>query len=284
MYGRFDLGATRVPAPQDLADEAQAIVRHRMAERRITLCDCRAGRLWISVARMTLLKLAGASWGTPAMYGPGGLKRRSSLTRGPSLRLLEESRRMPSCRRAVIPCSPRFWITRISGLLSAKWRDHRRRNAGAFDLTTWPDAVTHPCLRCAWDPGVPTVMCTILPASSGAPAYLHSAASRDASEWFLALTNQDLARLQESSGHAIHRCDRDDCVGRHPVAELGTRRWDGCGPLGAGHASYGACLLRTFFSVSLRSGSECRPEKDWDTGATFLGGAEAPTPAKVREK
>ena len=46
---------------------------------------------------------------------------------------------------------------------------------------------------------------------------------------------------------------------------------------------HGACLIRAYVSMCVRI-SQAAQEKGWDlTGATFMGGGEPPTPAKVRE-
>lgn len=47
--------------------------------------------------------------------------------------------------------------------------------------------------------------------------------------------------------------------------------------------AYGACLIRTNVSMALRVCIAARKERLHLTGATFMGGGEPPTPAKVRE-
>jgi hypothetical protein len=133
---------------------------------------------------------------------------------------------------------------------------------------------------------VPTVMWYgILPASAGLASVLHSARIGATPEkWLSPITADDLRpsvknRLATGFVVAAGRL----AGARLPWPELGSL--DGVAVARWAHArvrAHGACLIRTSVSLALRVANAARAEGLDLTGATFLGGAEPPTPAKVR--
>jgi len=159
------LGGYAGPAPQDLAHEAQAIVRHAWLNGRITFLRWSTGPSMDIGSRIDPCSTAGASWGPPGVVRPG-VEGPPGLREAESTSPLKSSRgACPSSRGKVIPVQSEILITRISATtIRPKVRTTGAGTRVAFDLTTWPRPGSTPsCLRCAWDPGVPRYVYPILP-------------------------------------------------------------------------------------------------------------------------
>ena len=125
----------------------------------------------------------------------------------------------------------------------------------------------------------------ILPASAGLASVLHSARIGATPEkWFSPIMADDLRpSLQSRLATAFVVAAGRLGGARLPWPELGSL--DGVAVARWAHArllTHGACLIRTSVSLALRVANAARADGLDLTGATFLGGAEPPTPAKVR--
>lgn len=296
MYGRFAWGLRGFLRHRISLHEAQAIVRHRMAEREnnfLRLVE-RGVYGYPRSPYRPLLKLAGCELGDlRAMVRARGLEATLQALReaGVYVSFEEFKGRMPIVRgEQVIPVQSRdFDNPHLSHYYQAE--SGGTTGAGtrvAFDLDHLAATAVNTIL--AYDAhgilGVPTVMWyPILPASSGIASILHSARFGETPQkWFSLVTNQDLTpSLKNRLATQYIVVTGRLCGAPIPWPELGTldgravARW-----AARTLRAHGACLIRTSVSLALRVANAAREEGLDLTGATFLGGAEPPTPAKVR--
>ena len=296
MYGRFAWGLRGFLRHRISLPQAQAIVRQRMAERESNFLRLveRGIYGYPRSPYRPLLKLAGCELGDlRAMLGARGLEATLHALReaGVYVSFEEFKGRIPIVRDGhVIPVHARDFD---NPYLSHYYQTESGGTTGAgtrvsFDLDHLAATAVNTLL--AYDAhgilGVPTVMWYgILPASGGIASILHSARFGETPQkWFSLVTNQDLSpSLKNRLATRYIVVAGRLCGAPLPSPELGTldgtavARW-----AARTLEAHSACLIRTSVSLALRVANAARAEGLDLTGATFLGGAEPPTHAKVR--
>ncbi len=296
MYGRFAWGLRGFLRHRISLQEAQAILRQRMAERERNFLRL-VERGIFGYPRSPyrpLLKRAGCELGDlQTMVRAKGLEAtlRALREAGVYVSFEEFKGRMPIVRDGqVIPVEARdfdnpflshYYQTESGGTTGAGTRV-------AFDLDHLAATAVNTIL--AYDAhgvlGVPTVMWYgILPASSGIASILHAARFGQTPEkWFSLITHEDIRPSLKNrlATHYIVLIGRM-CGAAIPWPERGSLDGMAVARCAAKmlHA-HGACLIRTSVSLAVRVANAAREQGLDLAGATFLGGAEPPTPAKVR--
>lgn len=296
MYGRFAWGLPGFLRHRISLPQAQAIVRQRMAERESNFLRLVERGIFANPRSpyRPLLKLARCELGDlRAMVGARGLEAalRALREAGVYVSFEEFKGRSPIVREGQVitaraqdfdnPYLSHYYQTASGGTTGAG-------TPVSMDLDHLAAAAVNTLL--AYDAhgvlGIPAVMWYgILPASAGVVSLLHSARFGETPlKWFSLVTNQDLsASLKHRLATRYIIAAGRLCGAPLPWPEVGALDGTAVARWAAGRlATHGACLIRTSVSLALRVAHAAGAEGLDLTGATFLGGAEPPTPAKVR--
>ncbi len=298
MYGRFAWGLRSFLKHTLTLEEAKAIVKQRMAERETNFLRLMKKGIfgYSNSPYLPLLKLAQCEMGDiENMVRDKGLEGTLLALReaGVYISFEEFKGRKPIVRKGKViltiahdfdnPFLSHYYQAETGGTTGAGTRvgmdlDHISAQAPFIMMREHAHGLLN----------VPTAIWRgILPDGSGLNSILyHSCFGNFPKKWFTPITNQDFKpslknRLATQYIIGIGRLVGAPIPWPEPVPldqAIVIARW-------VAHTleSHAACLVNTHVSMALRVSIAAQEERLNLTGASFMGGGEPPTPAKVRE-